>query len=326
MNNWTRKGLKTRAKTSFKANYWKSVLAGFIMIIITGGVSAGISGASGAITAGTTGSQLRYNSSFNSYDYDYSYENEAFEEDIDSFFDEFTEEFGEEFEEEFGEDLDYFDDDDFDEYDIYDRDDYYSNATRTALAVAIIVFLIVFTVIFAFASLINIFLCNPLSVGLVRFFYKNDKENAGLDNLGFSFSKNYLNIIKILFFRDIKLIGWSLLLIIPGIIKAYEYRMIPYILQDNPDMNSKEAFTLSKIMMSGNKWKAFVLDLSFIGWEILSALTLGILGIFYVNPYVFQTNANLYAALKGDYEGMNADMPFEERKTANEDVYVEFAD
>lgn len=90
----------------------------------------------------------------------------------------------------------------------------------------------------------------------------------------------------------------SLLFIIPGIIKSYEYRMVAYILADQPELTRKEAFELSRKMMNGNKWNAFVLDLSFIGWGFLTAITFGILGIFYVNPYIQHTNAALYLKLK----------------------------
>lgn len=72
--------------------------------------------------------------------------------------------------------------------------------------------------------------------------------------------------------------------------------MIPYLLADNPQMTKEQAFAESKRMMQGQKWKAFVLDLSFIGWYILSGLTLGILAIFYVSPYVNATHAALYEA------------------------------
>lgn len=98
---------------------------------------------------------------------------------------------------------------------------------------------------------------------------------------------------------DLKIILWSLLLIVPGIIKAYEYRMVPYLLGENPGMSANEAFTLSSEMMSENKWNAFVLDLSFILWNMLSGITFGLAGVFYVFPYICQTNANLYIRLKG---------------------------
>lgn len=72
---------------------------------------------------------------------------------------------------------------------------------------------------------------------------------------------------------------------------------MPYLLAENPSMPKEQAFALSKQMMDGQKWKAFVLDLSFIGWEILSGFTAGILGIFYVTPYRNMTHAALYESL-----------------------------
>ena len=75
------------------------------------------------------------------------------------------------------------------------------------------------------------------------------------------------------------------LTIVGGIIKHYEYSMIPYILAENPSVTAKEAFALSKQMMKGQKWRAFTLDLSFVGWRILGLLTVGLLNIFYVNAY-----------------------------------------
>ena len=70
------------------------------------------------------------------------------------------------------------------------------------------------------------------------------------------------------------------------------------LLSEDPAMSYQEAFAQSKVLMTGNKWKAFVLDLSFLGWDLLSLLTLGILGTFYVGPYRHMTNAALYEALQ----------------------------
>jgi len=78
---------------------------------------------------------------------------------------------------------------------------------------------------------------------------------------------------------------WSLLCGIPGIVKAYSYRLTPYILSRHPNVNATEALNLSKRMTAGNKWKLFMLDLSFIGWYMLSGLTFGLLAIFWVAPY-----------------------------------------
>ena len=74
--------------------------------------------------------------------------------------------------------------------------------------------------------------------------------------------------------------------------------MIPYILAENPKIQRKKAFKLSKKMMKGNKWKTFILDLSFLGWELLSIFTFGLLNIFYINPYKVATTVELYEVLK----------------------------
>ena len=105
-----------------------------------------------------------------------------------------------------------------------------------------------------------------------------------------------------MFLRDLFVALWTLLFIIPGIVKMYAYSLVPYILAENPEMSGTEAIKLSNEMMKGHKWKAFVLDLSFLGWLLLSVLTLGLVGIFFANPYVYATDAELYKAIKADYE------------------------
>ena len=128
---------------------------------------------------------------------------------------------------------------------------------------------------------------------------------AEIKELAFGYDHCYKNSVKTLFLRDLYTVLWSLLFVIPGIIKAYEYRMMPYILADDPTLPTSEVFAQSRAMMKGNKWKAFVLDLSFIGWHILSLFTAGLLSTFYVRPYQLMTNAALYEALK--YEGSNGE-------------------
>lgn len=145
---------------------------------------------------------------------------------------------------------------------------------------------------------LSAFLFNPIVVGVRRFFVVSHYQKAELNELGFGFSHCYLNVAKTMFLMQLYIFLWSLLLFVPGIIKGYEYRMIPYILAENPGIDANEAFAISKQMMDGNKWNAFVLDLSFFGWIILSLFTCGILSIFYVNPYICMTSAELYVALK----------------------------
>ena len=76
--------------------------------------------------------------------------------------------------------------------------------------------------------------------------------------------------------------------------------MVPYIVKDNPELSATEVITKSREMMNGNKWRAFVLDLSFLGWIILSIITCGILFVFWTYPYIESTNAALYSELSKD--------------------------
>ena len=145
---------------------------------------------------------------------------------------------------------------------------------------------------------IDIFVFNPLEVGGDRFFLVNSGGPAQAGELGYGFKDRYLYVVKTIFLRDLFLALWGVLFIIPGIIKAYSYRLVPFILADDPDLSGTDAITLSRQMMDGHKLDAFLLDLSFFGWEFLSALTAGILGVFYVNPYKAATDAELYKAIK----------------------------
>ncbi len=93
---------------------------------------------------------------------------------------------------------------------------------------------------------------------------------------------------------------WTLLFIIPGIIKGIAYSMAPYILIDQPDIPATEALEESMRMTDGHKWEIFVFYLSFLGWALLSAITLGIVGIFYVYPYMSVSLAGIYEELKAE--------------------------
>lgn len=144
-----------------------------------------------------------------------------------------------------------------------------------------------------------IFVANPIVVGGKKYFLKAKKNNkTKIGVLLEVFKKeSWINIAIIMFLKNLYNLMWYLT-IIGGFIKTYEYRMIPYILAENPTIKLKEAFKLSKQMMKGSKWKTFVLDISFLGWDFLSVLTFGILGILYVNPYNAATIAELYLYLR----------------------------
>lgn len=147
-------------------------------------------------------------------------------------------------------------------------------------------------------SLIRIFLGYVVEVGGRKFFIRAAEGDSDMNYLGFGFSgSRYIEIIKTMFVRSILIFLWTLLLIIPGIVKSYAYRMVPYILADNPNIGYRRAIELSNEMTMGYKLEIWVLDLSFFGWYFLGVLTFGI-GTFFVNPYVDSTNAELYLSLR----------------------------
>ena len=149
--------------------------------------------------------------------------------------------------------------------------------------------------------LYTIFIGNVIVVGKNGYFIKNHDENPELGEIFKGFKGNYLNVVKIMFLMDLKTLLWLLLLIVPGVIKAYEYSMIPYLLAENPDLSADEAFSLSKQMTTGQKMDLFVLDLSFLGWIILGLICCGI-GILFVLPYPEATRAEVYLNLKESVE------------------------
>ena len=165
---------------------------------------------------------------------------------------------------------------------------------------------VIMTAVFVAGSLgmaLRIFLLRPLEVGCRNFFKNDIYYPSELNCLSAGFSGNYWNVVWIMFCRDIFTFLWTCLLIVPGIIKSYEYKMIPYILAENPNLSREEVFALSKRMMDGEKMDTFVLELSFIGWAILAAFTCGMVGIFYYQPYLALTEAALYQALKAKVGG-----------------------
>ena len=93
---------------------------------------------------------------------------------------------------------------------------------------------------------------------------------------------------------------WSLLFIIPGIIASYSYAMTSYILAENPELTASEAIERSKQMMSGNRFRLFCLQFSFIGWDLLCSLTLGI-GNLWLSPYKQAAEAAFYREVSGHY-------------------------
>lgn len=143
--------------------------------------------------------------------------------------------------------------------------------------------------------IVRVFIRNLFEIGCMRFYEENSEGKApfGLVVEGFRSGQYGKNVLT-LFLRDLYTFFWSLLLIIPGIIKVYQYSMIPYILAENPMISRKRAFELSKQMMSGQIGGAIVLDLSYIGWAILGGITFNIVNILFTNPYRQSAWVELY--------------------------------
>lgn len=143
-----------------------------------------------------------------------------------------------------------------------------------------------------------IFVSGPLEVGCHRYFTSACCYQFNPSEVGMAFkSGSYLSVVWAVFYRNLFTFLWSLLFVIPGIVKSLAYSMIPYILADNPNIGAKRALQLSQDMTRGHKWDIFVLRLSFLGWYLLGTLACGV-GTFFVHPYANSTYAELYMVLR----------------------------
>ncbi len=135
------------------------------------------------------------------------------------------------------------------------------------------------------------------------------KTGAEFDDL-FSYFKVFGKALLLRIITGLYTLLWTLLLIIPGIIASYRYAMAPYIMAEDTSLTASEAIERSKEVMDGHKWRLFCLDISFIGWNILAALSFGI-GFLWLIPYTEASRAAFYIDLRGDnqgeqeYEGIN---------------------
>lgn len=156
-------------------------------------------------------------------------------------------------------------------------------------------------------SIVKLILGGVVQLGYTRFLLnQHDGRTFEVKDLFSQFDRFTVGFLQ-LFLRNLFIILWSLLLVIPGVIKTFSYAMTPFILAEHPELTAKQAIDRSMELMDGHKWELFVLGLTFIGWELLNALTLGI-GSFWLNPY---KNA-AYAAF------------YREITAQKRDTYVEF--
>ncbi|MBE6903277.1 MAG: DUF975 family protein [Ruminococcaceae bacterium] len=171
---------------------------------------------------------------------------------------------------------------------------------------AVLGFLTVFIIALAVAGILfvisiafNIFVAFPFSVGVNKYILNSYRDKNEFNDMIFCFKANrYIPTVKAMALRFLYEFLWSLLFIIPGIVKGYAYSMVPYILADNPQIGAKRAIELSQQMTKGEKGEIFILDLSFIGWYLLGTIVCCGLGTVFVVPYAMSTKAYLYMILR----------------------------
>lgn len=280
---WTRKNVKQKGKKSFFGNYWKCVLVALILTVAIG--TAGSSASTMGSSIGTVYNLMIKDTSS-------------------------TSDVGDDLDDLIGEDLG---DTDIDiEFDpgtgvtthITEDDDEFTGVLGGALIAMAVIFFFIMMIVTAISVVFRYFVLAPFEYGCRKYFRKNLDEPAKLSNIVYVFSsKHYKKVVLTAFLKDLFIYLWSLLFIVPGIIKSYEYRLVPYIVSEDPTMNFRDALAESKKLMKGNKWRSFVFDLSFIGWDLLSVLSFGLAGIFFVEPYKASADAALYESIK---YGINA--------------------
>lgn len=280
---WTRKELKAWAKEALQRNYWKIVLVAFLSLLFCGGLSAGTGWSKGAASD-------EHGTEIAAEDTDITDEAAAagtadgtdaadvMEEQDDSVLIGVQE---------------------TDDADAMEDSQYSVIVPEKARMVGVVLFILIALVALVFLYVLQVLLVFPFHVGVCRFMTKSVDDRANVKEIAYGFDHSYKNVIKTMFHYDIRVALWYLLFIIPGIYKQYQYRMVPYILAEHPDMPCREVLQRSASLMSGHKWKAFLLDLSFIPWHILGLITCGIVEIFYTAPYQALTSAALYRRLSG---------------------------
>ena len=276
---WTRKELKLRAKEALKRNYWKILLVSVLAVILGGGFGYSSSASTSSGISSVTAVDIEPEGTADIEEGEWTgmivTEGSAVQVqgEADSLLDEAAQS-------------------------LIDASENMNETVAVAYIVAfLIICCLILLMIFVIAGAIAVFLYNPFRVGVNRFMLKSVDDKAQIKEIAYAFDHFYINVVKTMFHMNLRVFLWALLFVIPGIYKRYQYRMVAYLLAEHPDMDYKEALQRSKDMMNGEKWHAFVLDLSFMFWHMLGIITCGIVEILYVNPYVELTDAALYRRL-----------------------------
>lgn len=153
------------------------------------------------------------------------------------------------------------------------------------------------------SALLTLLVALPIQYGYEVAFlgFIRTGEKINIESM-FDGFKNYGGVVLTGLLMGIYVLLWSLLLIVPGIIKALSYSMVYYIMRDNPELKYNAAIERSMEMMKGHKWELFCLGLSFIGWIFLGIITLCI-GFLWIEPYMCTAYAHFYEYVKEEFEG-----------------------
>ena len=168
---------------------------------------------------------------------------------------------------------------------------------------------LVFAVILGIVLIIGwTILGSVVSTGYAKFNLRMvDREEASI-NVMFSCFPQWKTVTIANLLQGLFIFLWTLALIIPGIIACYTYAMVPYILAEYPEMPAGEVLAQSKMLMEGNRWRLFCLELSFLGWGLLATFTLGI-GYLWLIPYTQAASAAFYREVSGTERYYTASEP-----------------
>ena len=166
------------------------------------------------------------------------------------------------------------------------------------LPVELLRILLVLLSLIALIALVNFIIGGTVQLGYAKFLLgQHDGKDYSVGDLFSQFHRFGTGFAQA-FLKNLYIVLWTLLFIVPGLIKTYSYAMTPFILADHPELTAGEAITASRKLMDGHKGELFVLGLSFFGWSLLSIITLGIAGLW-VTPYINAAYAAFYRRLTG---------------------------
>ncbi|NLH64297.1 MAG: DUF975 family protein [Erysipelotrichaceae bacterium] len=162
----------------------------------------------------------------------------------------------------------------------------------------------------------SVFVGNPMQYGARNWFYRHGEGKGKEQGILFSgfHRKQWLRISATILWRDLICILWSFLLIVPGIMKYYEYLFVPYILADHPMMSASDVMKYAGNLSKGHKMELFKIDLSFIGWFLLQIVTFDLAGIFYAGPYLYQTQSLAYLSIQKEIAKTRTEQPKPKKK------------